>query len=175
VSYEAATLIEPAQHPVLFAEDQISVDEVPAQDGPAIRRPEELLILVEDEIGHEILTELEHELEELLAVAPPALLVRLVPPHGYREGIRQGGQYNQVAGSSWQRRWRDARAVRSDGVVDLRTRGNRDAHDGSGRGLARARVAVGGGVLAWADRGGRLRVIEGDRPGEGDRVEVCFT
>jgi hypothetical protein len=100
VSYEAGTLIEPAWHPVLFAKEQISVDEVPAQDGPAVRGAEELLIIVEDEIGHEILLKLEHELEVLLAAAPPTLPVRLLPPHGHRKGIQEGGQYNQVDNSS---------------------------------------------------------------------------
>ena len=93
MSYEADALIEPAWHPVLFAEQQITDDEAPAQDGPAVRGPEELLIIVEDEIGHEILLKLEHELEVLLAAAPPTLPVRLLPPHGHREDIREGGRY----------------------------------------------------------------------------------
>lgn len=82
--------VEAGRHLVLLAEEEVRVDEVSAQNRSAISRAEELLVLVVDEVlVHEVLAELEHELEELLSPAPPGLPIRFLPPLCHDLGIRQ--------------------------------------------------------------------------------------
>ena len=88
--------VEAGRHPVLLAEEEVGVHEVPGEDRPAVCSAEELLFLVEDEVVvHEVLAELEHELEELLAVAPLRLPVQFSSPPEHKEGIRQGAANEQ--------------------------------------------------------------------------------
>ena len=65
-----------------------------AQNQPTITREEELLLLIEDELGlHELFAHFEHHLEDLLPVFSPGLFVRLLSPPttlGHEEVVRKG-------------------------------------------------------------------------------------